>query len=61
MANVNNKEVREQCNVMNDAWNEGAKAVTFNGITQGNFNTDTKEENSVNGFGSRSDHYIATR
>ena len=39
MASVDNKRIREQCNVMNDAWFEGAKAITFNGITQGVFLT----------------------
>ena len=39
MANVDNKRIRQQCNVMNDAWNEGAKSVTFNGITQADFET----------------------
>ena len=34
MAKVNNREVREQCNRMNDAWVEGAKTVEFNGISQ---------------------------
>lgn len=39
MAKVNNLKVREQCNTMNDAWVEGAPAVTFNGIRQENFQT----------------------
>ena len=40
MAKVNVKEIREECNVMNDAWVEGAKAVEFNGITQAEFGAD---------------------
>lgn len=40
MAKVNNKEVKEQCNRMNDAWVEGAKDVEFNGITQEEFAAD---------------------
>ena len=40
MANVNVKRVKEQCNVMNDAWFEGAKAVEFNGTTQTQFDAD---------------------
>ena len=40
MAKVDIKTVREKCNVMNDAWVEGAKAVEFNGITQAAFLTD---------------------
>jgi len=40
MAKVNNKEVKEQCNVMDDAWVEGAKTVEFNGITQTEFAAD---------------------
>lgn len=40
MAKVSNKEVKQQCNVMNDAWFEGAKGVDFNGITQTEFSTD---------------------
>ncbi|QQS33474.1 MAG: hypothetical protein IPM50_02515 [Acidobacteriota bacterium] len=40
MAKVSNKEVRRQCEVMNDAWFEGAKAVEFNGITQTEFLAD---------------------
>ena len=39
MASVDNKRIREQCKVMNDAWVEGAKAITFNGITQADFLT----------------------
>jgi len=37
MANVDNKRVKQQCNVMNDAWAEGAQAVSFNGIKQVDF------------------------
>ena len=37
MAGGNNKRIREQCNVMNDAWFEGAPRVTFNGIAQADF------------------------
>ena len=40
MAKVNNKEVREQCNRMNDAWVEGAPTVEFNGISQADFQAD---------------------
>ena len=40
MAKVDIKTVRGKCNVMNDAWVEGAKAVEFNGITQAAFLTD---------------------
>ena len=40
MAKVDNKSVKEKCNVMNDAWFEGAKAVDFNGISQAAFQTD---------------------
>ena len=40
MANVNVKRVKEQCNVMNDAWFEGAKDVEFNGITWVSFKAD---------------------
>ena len=40
MASGNNKKIREQCNVMNHAWFEGAPAVNFNGIKQGDFQTD---------------------
>lgn len=39
MANVDNKRIREQSNVMNDAWVEGAAAVNFNGIKQTDFQT----------------------
>lgn len=34
------RTVREKCNVMNDAWVEGAPAVEFNGITQAAFLAD---------------------
>lgn len=37
MAKVDNKTVKEKCNTMNDAWVEGARSVTFNGIEQANF------------------------
>ncbi len=37
MASVDNKRIREQSNVMNDAWVEGAPAVVFNGIKQADF------------------------
>jgi len=40
MAKIDNKSVREKCNVMNDAWFEGAKGVEFNGITQAAFLAD---------------------
>ena len=40
MAKVDIKTVREKCNVMNDAWVEGASAVEFNGITQAQFQAD---------------------
>lgn len=37
MPKVDNKTVKEKCNVMNDAWVEGARGVTFNGIEQATF------------------------
>lgn len=40
MAKVDNKAVREKCNVMNDAWVEGAPSVKFNGIDQAGFLAD---------------------
>ncbi len=40
MPSVDVKGIREKCNVMNDAWFEGAKAVEFNGITQAAFQTE---------------------
>ena len=40
MANVNVKRVKEQCDVMQDAWSEGAKTVDFNGITRVSFKAD---------------------
>lgn len=40
MAKINLREIREQCNVMNDAWVEGAPNVEFNGITQAEFAAD---------------------
>ncbi len=40
MAKVDIKTVREKCNVMNDAWFEGAPTVDFNGITQAAFLAD---------------------
>ena len=40
MAKVDNKNVKEKCNVMNEAWIEGAKGVTFYGITQADFQND---------------------
>ena len=40
MSKVNNKEIREQCNQMNDAWQEGANSVDFNGISQKDFAVD---------------------
>ncbi len=40
MARVNNKEVKEQCNRMSDAWAEGAPKVEFNGINQTDFAAD---------------------
>ena len=40
MANVDNKRVKEQCNVMNDAWVEGAPGAKFMGIAQASFLTD---------------------
>lgn len=39
MAKVDNKTVKEKCNVMNDAWFEGAKSSVFNGIAQADFKT----------------------
>ena len=40
MAKVDIKTVREKCNVMNDAWFEGAPTVDFNGIMQAAFLAD---------------------
>ena len=40
MAKVDRKVVREKCNVMNDAWFEGAPPPNFNGITQAAFLAD---------------------
>ncbi len=40
MAKVDRKVVKEKCNVMNDAWVEGAPTVEFNGITQAAFLSD---------------------
>lgn len=40
MAKVDNKTVKEKCNVMNDAWAEGSASVHFNGITQSEFLAD---------------------
>ncbi len=40
MAKVNVKRVKEECNVMYDAWFEGAKTDKFNGIDLDGFNTD---------------------
>ncbi len=40
MARVDIKAVRDRCNVMNDAWFEGAPTVDFNGITQAAFLAD---------------------
>ncbi|MGB4989624.1 MAG: hypothetical protein WBO10_10345 [Pyrinomonadaceae bacterium] len=40
MAKVDNKSTKEKCNVMNDAWVEGAKTVDFNGISQAAFSSD---------------------
>lgn len=37
MASVDNKRIREQCNVMNDAWFEGAESVAFGGYRQTDF------------------------
>ena len=37
MAKVDNKTVKDKCNTMNDAWVEGARGVTFNGIEQATF------------------------
>lgn len=37
---VDIKSIREKCNVMNDAWVEGAPTVEFNGITQAAFLAD---------------------
>ena len=33
MPKIDIKSVREKCNVMNDAWFEGAPTVEFKGIT----------------------------
>lgn len=43
MAKVDNKTVKEKCNVMNDAWAEGAKSTTFNGISQADFLSDIED------------------
>jgi len=43
MARVNNKEVKEQCSRMSDAWTEGAPKVEFNGITQTDFAADIED------------------
>ena len=40
MAKVDNKAVKEKCNVMNDAWFEGAASAKFNGISQADFLAD---------------------
>ncbi|MEJ7623103.1 MAG: hypothetical protein WKF34_03850 [Pyrinomonadaceae bacterium] len=40
MPKVDVKEIKQKCNVMNDAWFEGAKTVEFNGITQAAFLAD---------------------
>ena len=40
MAKVDNKSVKEKCNVMNDAWVEGAPSAKFNGIAQNDFQAD---------------------
>ena len=34
---VDIKSIRDKCNVMNEAWIEGAQGVTFYGITQTDF------------------------
>ena len=39
MANVDVKGIRQKCNVMNDAWVEGAPSAKFNGIAQDAFQT----------------------
>jgi len=40
MPKVDVKEIKQKCNVMNDAWFEGAPAVQFNGIKQVDFLAD---------------------
>ena len=40
MPKVDVKTIREKCNVMNDAWFEGAPGVQFNGIKQNDFQTE---------------------
>ena len=40
MAKVDNKKVKEKCNVMNDAWVEAAPSEKFYGIDQGSFQAD---------------------
>ena len=40
MAKVDVKEIKQKCNVMNDAWAEGAAAVVFNGVKQSVFLAD---------------------
>lgn len=45
MAKVKVKEIRERANRINQAWEEGAPGVDFNGIKQVNYNT--KIENAA--------------
>ena len=40
MAKANVKEIKEQCNIMYDAWFEGAKSDKFNGIDIDSFKAD---------------------
>ncbi len=42
MPKVDNKSVREKCDKMNDAWFEGAKSASFNGIAQADFQTEVE-------------------
>jgi len=40
MPKVDVKTIREKCNVMNDAWVEGAPSAKFVAMTQGEFQTE---------------------
>ena len=39
MPQVNFSKIKDACNVMNDAWFEGASAVNFSGLKQNDFQT----------------------
>lgn len=47
MSKVDNRAVKEKCNTMNDAWLNGAKTVTFNGITQAEFQAKIEDAAAV--------------